>query len=112
MDSQKVPLKAFAKSLGFRGYSRFRKAVNTAKDKIMNILSKPTTTQPPKSLSKIRVPILKPTVVTTTLKKLPNLIQKTSEKVINWGKWLKNVDKMIEPTFTQVEEQRTNFYTG
>ena len=106
MDSQKVPLKAFAKSLGFRGYSRFRKAVNTAKDKIMNILSKPTTTtQPPKSLSKIRVPILKPTVVTTTLKKLPNLIQKTSEKVINWGKWLKNVDKMIEPTFTQVEEQ-------
>ena len=111
MDSQKVPLKAFAKSLGFRGYSRFRKAVNTAKDKIMNILSKPTTTQPPKSLSKIRVPILKPTVVTTTLKKLPNLIQKTSEKVINWGKWLKNVDKMIEPTFTQVEEQTEPTFT-
>ena len=105
MDSQKVPLKAFAKSLGFRGYSRFRKAANTAKDKIMNILNKPTTKQPPKLFSKIRVPILKPTVVTTTIKKLPNLIQKTTEKVINWGKWLKNVDKMIEPTFTQVEEQ-------
>ena len=111
MDSQKVPLKAFAKSLGFRGYSRFRKAANTAKDKIMNILNKPTTKQPPKLFSKIRVPILKPTVVTTTLKKLPNLIQKTSEKVINWGKWLKNVDKMIEPTFTQVEEQTEPTFT-
>ena len=115
MDSKKVPLKAFAKSLGFRGYSRFRKAFDTAKDKITNIFNKSTPTpaskQPPNLFGKINVPILKPTVVATTLKKLPNLIQKTTKKVINWGKWLKNVDKVIEeqteqtePTFTQKEQ--------
>ena len=130
MDSQKVPLKAFAKSLGFRGYSRLRKAFDTAKDKITNIFNKstptPTPRQPPSLFGKINVPILKPTVVTTTLKKLPNLIQKTTEKVINWGKWLKNVDKVIEeqteptevieeqieptePTFTRKEQALRGF---
>ena len=44
----------------------------------------------------INVPILKPTVVTTTLNKLPNVIQKTTENVINWEEWLENVDKVIE----------------
>ena len=44
----------------------------------------------------INIPILKPTVVTTTLNKLPNVIQKTTENVINWEEWLKNADKVIE----------------
>ena len=44
----------------------------------------------------INVPILKPTVITTTLNKLPNVIQKTTENVINWEEWLKNADKVIE----------------
>ena len=87
MDSQTVPqLKAFVKNLRLRGYSRLRKAF----DKITNIFNKSTPTpaprQPPSLFGKINIPILKPTVVTTTLKKLPNLIQKTTEKVINWGK--------------------------
>ena len=47
-------------------------------------------------VSNIKVPILKPTIVTTTLNKLPNVIQKTSEKVIDWGEWLKNADEVIE----------------
>ena len=109
MDLQKVPLKAFAKSLGFRGYSRLRKAFDTAKDKIINIFNKsastPTPRQPPSLFGKINVPILKPTVVTTTLKKLPNLVQKTTEKVINWGKWLKNVDKVIEEKTEEKTEE-------
>ena len=131
MDSQIVPqLKAFANNLGFRGYSLLRKAFDTAKDKITNIFNKSTPTpaprQPPSLFGKINVPILKPTFVTTTLKKLPNLIQKTTEKVINWGKWLKNVDKVIEqqteqteptevieeqtePTFTQKEQALQGF---
>ena len=104
--------KAFAKNLGLRVQSRLRKALDTTKNKITNIFNKSTPTpalRQPTSLSgKIKVPILKPTVVTTTLKKLPNLIQKTTEKVINWAKWLKNVDKVIEeqtePTFTQKEQ--------
>ena len=109
MDSQKVPkLKKFMKRL----YSRLRKAFNTAKDKITNIFNKstptPTPRQPSNLISKINVPILKPTVVTTTLNKLPNLIQKTTEKVINWGKWLKNVGKVIEQTEpTEVIEDQT-----
>ena len=73
----------------------------------------------------INVPILKPTVVTTTLNKLPNVIQKTTKNVINWEEWLKNADKaieernkknikwrkwlkniykVVEPTFTQKEK--------
>ena len=117
MDSQKVPLKIFAKTLGLRGYSRLKKTFNTAKNKITNIFNKSTPTpapkQPPSLFGKINVPILKPTVVTTTLKKLPNLVQKTTEKVINWGKWLKNADKVIEeqtePTFTQKEKSLRGF---
>ena len=102
--------KAFAKNLGLRVHSRLRKALDTTKDKITNIFNKSTPTpalrQPPSSSGKIKVPILKPTVVTTTLKKLPNLIQKTTEKVINWGKWLKNVHKVIEQkTEKQIEEK-------
>ena len=64
----------------------------------------------------INVPILKPTVVTTTLNKLPNMIQKTTENVINWEEWLKNVDKVIEeqtkqtePTFTKTEKALRGF---
>ena len=78
----------------------------------------------------INVPILKPTVVTTTLNKLPNVIQKTTENVINWEEWLKNADKVIEeqneknikwrkwleninkvagPTFTQKEQAMRGF---
>ena len=111
MDSQTVTqLKAFANNLWLRGYSHLKKAFDTAKNKITNIFNKstPALRQPPSLSGKIKVPILKPTVVTTTLKKLPNLIQKTTEKVINWAKWLKNVDKVIEeqtePTFTQKEQ--------
>ena len=47
-------------------------------------------------VSNINVPILKPTIVTTTPNKLPKAIQKTSEKVIDWGEWLKNADEVIE----------------
>ena len=48
------------------------------------------------NVSNIKVPILKPTIVTTTLNKLSNVVQKTSEKVIEWGEWLKNADEVIE----------------
>ena len=114
MDSQIVPqLKDFAKNLGLRGYSLLRKAFDTAKDKITNIFNKSTPTPTPRQLpslfGKINVPILKPTFVTTTLKKLPNLIQKTTEKVINWGKWLKNVDKVIEEQTEQTEQTELTF---
>ena len=73
--------KAFAKNLGLRVQSRLRKALDTTKNKITNIFNKPTPTlrQPPSLSGKIKVPILKPTVVTTTLKKLPNLIRKTTQ---------------------------------
>ena len=59
----------------------------------------PRQRQPPSLFGKvpeINIPILKPTVVTTTLKNLPNVIQKTTENVINWEEWLKNADKVIE----------------
>ena len=107
MDSQKVPLKIFAKTLGLRGYSRLKKTFDAAKNKITNIFNKstPAPTKTPNLFGKINVPILKPAVVTTTIKKLPNLIQKTTEKVINWGKWLKNVDKMIEEPTEVIEPQ-------
>ena len=55
--------------------------------------------QPPSlfgEVPEINVPILKPTVVTTTLNKLPNVIQKTTKNVIDWEEWLKNADKVIE----------------
>ena len=77
--------------------------------------------QPPSlfgEVPEINVPILKPTVVTTTLNKLPNVIQKTTENVIDWEEWLKNADKAIEamnmfkptePTFTQKEQAMRGF---
>ena len=56
-------------------------------------------TKPPPSLfgevPEINVPILKPTVVTTTRNKLPKVIQKTTENIINWEEWLKNADEVI-----------------
>ena len=96
-------------------------------------VTKPVPTQPPSLFGKvpeINVPILKPTVVTTTLKKLPNVIQKTTKNVIDWEEWLKNADKAIEeqnkknikwrkwleninkvagPTFTQKEKALRGF---
>ena len=95
--------------------------------------TKPRPRQPPSlfgEVPEINVPILKPTVVTTTLKKLPNVIQKTTKNVIDWGEWLKNADKVIEeqneknikwrkwleninkvagPTFTQTEQALRGF---
>ena len=50
----------------------------------------------------INVPILKPTVVTTTLNKLPNVIQKTTENVINWEEWLKNADKVMKSKMKKI----------
>ena len=92
-----------------RNYPLLRKAFG----EISNNFGKPLITKPLSLFEKIKVPILKPKFVTTTLKKLPNLIQKTTEKVINWGKWLKNVGKVIEeqtePTFTQKERAMRGF---
>ena len=94
-------LKALAGNLG----SRLRKAVNR-----VSIFGK---------VSNIKVPILKPTIITTTLNKISDVIQKTTEKVIEWGEWLKNVDEVVEkqvtkndikPTFTQ-KEQAIRGYT-
>ena len=87
-----------------RNYPLLRKAFG----EITNKFGKPLDIKPPSFFEKIKVSILKPTVVTTTLKKLSNLIQKTIEKVINWGKWLKNVGKVIEQTEpTEVIEEQT-----
>ena len=87
-----------------RNYPLLRKAFG----EITNKFGKPLTTKPPSLFEKIKFLTLKPTVVTTTLKKLPNLIRKTTQKVVNWLKWSKNVDKVIEeqtePTFTQKEK--------
>ena len=87
-----------------KNYPLLRKAFG----EITNKFGKPLNIKPPSLFEKIKVPILKPTFVTTTLKKLPNLIQKTTQKVANWLKWLKNVDKVIEeqtePTFTHKEK--------
>ena len=75
--------------------------LNQKKRKSENI--KPVSTQRPRQrprlfgkVPEINVPILKPTVVKTTLNKLPNMIQKTTENVINWEEWLKNADKVVE----------------
>ena len=87
-----------------KNYPLLRKAFG----EITNKFGKPLNIKPPSLFEKIKVPILKPTFVTTTLKKLPNLIQKTTQKVANWLKWSKNVDKVIEeqtePTFTHKEK--------
>ena len=96
--------------------------------------TKPVPTQRPRQppslfgeVPEINVPILKPTVVTTTLNKLPNVIQKTTENVIDWEEWLKNADEaikainatknerkneimnMFKPTFTQKEQAMRGF---
>ena len=47
-------------------------------------------------VSNINIPILKPTIVTITPDKLSDVIQKTTEKVIKWEEWLKNMDEVIE----------------
>ena len=89
-----------------RNYPLLRKAFG----EISNNFGKPLVTKPPSLFEKIKVPILKPTFVTTTLKKLPNLIRKTTQKVVNWLKWSKNADKVIEkPTEepTEVIEPQT-----
>ena len=89
-----------------RNYSLLRKAFG----EISNNFGKPLIIKPPSLFEKIKVPILKPTFVTTTLKKLPNLIRKTTQKVVNWLKWSKNADKVIEePTEepTEVIEPQT-----
>ena len=75
-----------------KNYSLLRKAFG----EISNNFGKPIVTKPPSLFEKIKVPILKPTFVTTTLKKLPNLIRKTTQKVVNWLKWSKNADKVIK----------------
>ena len=77
----------------------------------------PRQRQPPSlfgEVPEINVPILKPTVVTTTLKKLPNLIQKTTKNVINWGEWLKNADEAIEAinaTKNETKNEIMNMFT-
>ena len=94
-------------------YSLLRKAFG----EISNNFGKPIVTKPPSLFEKIKVPILKPTFVTTTLKKLPNLIRKTTQKVANWLNWSKNANKVIEEqteepteaTFTQKEKALRGF---
>ena len=93
-------LKTLARNLG----SRLRKAINSDLIDFTNVVPtsgrKITETRQPPSIfgkvSNINVPILKPTIVTTTPDKLPNVIQKTTEEVIEWGEWLKNADEVIE----------------
>ena len=87
-------------------YSLLRKAFG----EISNNFGKPIVTKTPSLFEKIKVPILKPTFVTTTLKKLPNLIRKTTQKVANWLNWSKNADKLIEEQTeepTEVIESQT-----
>ena len=88
----KASLKKRSKSNQF-----IKMLLNQKKIKPDDIKSVPR--QPPSlfgEVPEINVPILKPTVVTTTLNKLPNVIQKTTKNVINWEEWLKNADKVIE----------------
>ena len=84
-----------------RNYPLLRKAFG----EITNKFGKPLNIKPPSFFEKIKVPILKPTFVTTTLKKLPNIIQKTTQKVVNWLKWSKNIDKVIEEPTEVIEPQ-------
>ena len=88
-----------------RNYPLLRKAFG----EISNKFGKPLV-KPPSLSEKIKVPILKPTFITTTLKKLPNLIRKTTQKVVNWLKWSKNADKVFEKPIeepTEVIEPKT-----
>ena len=133
MDSQTEMNKASLKKLSKSKLIKL--LLNQKKRKPKNI--KPVSTQRPRQhpslfdeVPEINVPILKPTVVKTTLNKLPNVIQKTTENVINWEEWLKNADKVIEeqneknikwrkwleninkvtePTFTQKEQALGGF---
>ena len=59
-------------------------------------------------VSNINVPILKPTIVTITPNKLSNVIQKTTEKVIEWEEWLKNVDEAIEKHNSKANDATKN----
>ena len=99
MDSQTEMNKASLKKLSKSKLIKL--LLNQKKRKSENI--KPVPTQRPRQhpslfdeVPEINVPILKPTVVTTTLNKLPNVIQKTTENVIDWEEWLKNADEAIE----------------
>ena len=90
--------------------SRLRKAVNrvTGNDDLIDFTNDVPTPErkivktdniPPSifgNISNINVPILKPTIVKTTSNKVSNVIQKTAEKVIEWGEWLKNAGEAIE----------------
>ena len=138
MDSQTEMNKASLKKLSKSKLIKL--LLNQKKRKPENIIAddiKPVPTQRPRQhpslfdeVPEINVPILKPTVVKTTLNKLPNVIQKTTENVINWEEWLKNADKVIEeqneknikwrkwleninkvtePTFTQKEQALRGF---
>ena len=138
MDSQTEMNKASLKKLSKSKLIKL--LLNQKKRKPENIIAddiKPVPTQRPRQhpslfgeVPEINVPILKPTVVKTTLNKLPNVIQKTTENVINWEEWLKNADKVIEeqneknikwrkwleninkvtePTFTQKEQALGGF---
>ena len=102
--------------------SRLRKAINrvTGKSELIDFINDVPTPgrkvdkipkQPPNifgKVSNINVPILKPTIVKTTPNKLPNVIQKTAEKVIEWGEWLKNVNKVIERYNSQPSDATKN----
>ena len=59
-------------------------------------------------VSNINVPILKPTIVTITPDKLSDVIQKTTEKVIEWEEWLKNMDEVIEKYNSRVNDATKN----
>ena len=93
-------LKTLARNFG----SHLRKAINSDLIDFTNVAPTPgrkitETRQPPSifgNVSNIKVPILKPTIVITTPNKLPDVIQKTTDKVIDWGEWLKNANEAIE----------------
>ena len=137
MDSQTEMNKASLKKLSKSKLNKLLLNQKKRKPEIIVDDTKPVPTQRPRQrprlfgkVPEINVPILKPTVVTTTLNKLPNVIQKTTENVINWEEWLKNADKVIEeqneknikwrkwleninkvagPTFTQKEQALRGF---
>ena len=99
-------VRTLARNLG----SRLRKAINraTGNDDLIDFTNDVPTPErkivktdniPPSifgNISNINVPILKPTIVKTTSNKVSNVIQKTAEKVIEWGEWLKNAGEAIE----------------
>ena len=67
----------------------------------------------------INVPILKPNVIQKTtenvinweewLKNADKVIEEQNEKIIKWRKWLENINKVAEPTFTQKERAMRGF---